>query len=434
MGLSFAEVKELARSFWWLGILILPLLLAGYHFRSRLSAAGRGAWMAISSGLVIALIGLALLLVWHNYREPPQWDFQLYWVFGRAAKLGVNPYDTAALREIAASVPVSDELMQETFFLHSSPTLLVFAPLGWLDLHTACLVWQLVHLVFLFAAIGLMWRMFGQTDDAYDVRWLLVVALLTLGLRATLETIRFTQVNFLLLTLLLGVWHFRERWQAGVLLGLALVVKPVFFLLPLYFLVRGRWSALSALAATGVATCGVSIVAFGSNMFFDYFRANPVVQSIPSYFYTEWINQSLLATSLRLTDWNLDLHSPYANPLFLAGAGVLLTISGWLAWRLPRSADDWALAITLALTLLLFPKTLSHYVVLLVPAILLVWTNRQRVPGGIWFVVTLLGTVYLLVGAQQAFAGMILVWLSLAFVGGHILWNERAELSQIETT
>jgi len=421
----FQLFKLLARDYGWLVLLAVPAALVAHHYFTRLPRLARSAWVAASAVLVMALIAVAVVIMAHNYEQPPQWDFQLYWVFGRAAVTGRNPYDVQALREIATSVPFSDELLGETVFLHPPPTLFLFAPLGWFDMRTSCLLWQVFHATLLIVSILWLWRAFFPDAD-----WtaLLLVALLTLMLRSTLETVRFTQVNFLSLALFLGVWQWRSKVLGGVLLGLALIVKPVFFLIPLYLLARGHLRAIVGVAITAVATSAASVLVFGWEMFLGYFRANPLSRDLPHYFYTEWINQSLLATSLRLTGQDLAVHGPYSNPLFWTGAAIFAAVSAWTIWRLPRDRDDWALAIALVLSLLLFPKTLSHYGVLLLPPLLLVWSRRDRLPFAAWTASLVIGTVYLLVGTQQLLPALIVLWLTLIAVTGRL--KEPTEVSR----
>ena len=256
-----------------------------------------------------------------------------------------------------------------------------------------------------------MWRL-AFHDGAWE---LLLVALLTLLLHSTRETVRCTQVNFLSLLLLLAFWETRQRAIGGLWLGLAIVVKPVFFLLPVYLLIRRHWATLGGLVATAIATCAFSIAAFGPRMFFSYFTANPVTLDVPDYFYTETVNQSLLATTLRWTQLDLAIHSPYDNPLFWSLAALLTGVTLWVTWRAPAGADDWLLGTWLLLSLLLFPKTLAHYGVLLLLPILLLWAHRHHFPGGAWMVAGLIGLLYISVYAEQATGGMILVWLALAF-------------------
>jgi hypothetical protein len=308
--------------------------------------------------------------------------------------------------------------MRELFFLHSPPTLLLFAPLGVTDIRTACLAWQIVHTALLVVGIWGLWRLFCPEGD-FKSLWL--TALLALALSSTIQTVRYTQVNFLLLLLLLGLWNWRSHWLGGVFLGLAFVIKPVFFLVPLYLLARRHYSAAVGLAATGVVACLASIAAFGPIMFGDYFTANPLAREMPNFLYTELVNQSLLATTLRLSQHDLSIQSPYANLLFWMLALPLAATTAWLVWRLPDQQDDLALALSVVLSLLLFPKTLAHYGVLLLPAILLLWSRREHFPGGVWSVGAILGGVYLAVGAQQAFIGMILVWAGLMGMGYHAL-------------
>ncbi|MCP4357570.1 MAG: hypothetical protein GY796_06095 [Chloroflexi bacterium] len=59
-------------------------------------------------------------------------------------------------------------------------------------------------------------------------------------------------------------------------------------------------------------------------MFFSYFTHNPILNEMENYLYVEIVNQSLLATILRLTAFDFSA-SPFVQPLFL-GLGMMITV------------------------------------------------------------------------------------------------------------
>ena len=163
---------------------------------------------------------------------------------------------------------------------------------------------------------------------------------------------------------------------------------------------------VAALAAASLLTIAV----FGWTLFTRYFTANPVVKHMPASLYTEDINQSLLAAVLRVTSADLSRTSPFGHPLFLGIASLLALASAFLIFRRRTQEDDVSLALISVLGLLLFPKTLAHYAVLMLPALFCAWKIRLRFPGGPWAAGVFSSAVFGLVGARQAFWGFALGW------------------------
>ncbi|MFT5092797.1 MAG: hypothetical protein ACI93T_001618, partial [Porticoccaceae bacterium] len=72
--------------------------------------------------------------------------------------------------------------------------------------------------------------------------------------------------------------------------------------------------------------------------------------------------------------------------------------------------DELSLAIVLTLSLLLFPKTLSHYSVLLIVPLLFLWSRRESVPGGAIATGCLITAVFALCATDLAFVANLCSW------------------------
>ena len=299
---------------WGLIVLLTPVLLLGFHYRQSLDVGWRAGIIGILLAVVLAYGLNSVRLMRWNVIHPPEWDFQLFWLFGRVAVQGLNPYEPEHLRQLAQVLNPTDDLLAELYFFHSPPTLFLFAPLGWFDIHTAYLVWYLGHSMILILDIVLLWKIF-QSDSG--LLGLALTAALVLMLRATLSTIAFGQVNFLVLLLLLLFWCDRERKRGGIWLALGIIVKPVLVFLLIYLLLRRHWRVIASTFVTLATVSILTIIVFGPVMFFSYFFANPIVYDMPDYLYTEPINQSLLATILRVTQYDFSHTSPLFQPIFI---------------------------------------------------------------------------------------------------------------------
>ncbi len=405
-------MMALIRQLWWISLIPLSILLVFLHRWEWLGTRGRR-W-AMAGAMASAAVGLAirLTILRRNFIEPPQFDFWLYWSYGKAVVLGLDPYDPAVLRGILEPRGAWPALLDELFFFQTPPTLFLFAPLGGFQMRPALALWYSIHLPALAAAVGMMARRFLPGTGATGVSALLAFVLL---FHPVGETLYLCQVNFLLLVLLLLFWKERDRIRGGVWLALGALLKPVLGVYLLTLALRPRRRPIAGFAAALGGASLLTIAVFGGPMFVRYFTANPV-RRMPNFLYTEDENQSLLATVLRLTSYDLDRASPYASPWFL-GIALLLIVTTVLTLVRRRRDDDHALSLTILLGLLLFPKSLAHYAVLMLPALFTAWKERDRWPGGAWTVGALLIGVHALAGSGHVFWAFAAAWAAFVAVG-----------------
>jgi hypothetical protein len=118
--------------------------------------------------VALAIGGIILTLAWsvpHHWSSAAKTDYVTYWLAGRLAAHGANPYDSHALA--SALYEISGRHAQ-TFFSYPPHALLLFAPLSLVPLQASYWVYQLLGVgMFLFAA------------RAYAPTWLAIVGLLS---------------------------------------------------------------------------------------------------------------------------------------------------------------------------------------------------------------------------------------------------------------
>ena len=366
-----------------LPLLITPFLLVGYRRRGR-------AYSGLLALVILCFGGAALAIAARNVIHPPEWDFQAFWLFGKAATQGGDMYAPGALQRAATGLSFSGEFRREIVdggLVYPPQALLLFAPFGQLDLRHAALLWMLGVVGTLGVVIWLLWRTFlpdsGRTGLAFT-------AALTLACWPTLNTVSVAQTNFLLFAFLLLCWRQRDEMAGGAWLALAMSVKPLAGFLALYPLARGNWRALVLCACVVLGLLGVSTVAFGWPTIAGYLASDPSSR-LPAWSFDEPANQSLLAVILRTFGRRDPALSPLHHPLFIALAFAITGITVWCIVRLRRGDGDLALALTIPAALLVYPGTLKHYsVYLLAPMLMLVQrttTGSSAIPT--WVVVTL---------------------------------------------
>jgi hypothetical protein len=403
-------------SFWLLNALIIPATFIGYKKNNQLTQSQQKFLLSLALAIILTY---GLRTVSTGYKiisQPPTWDFHLYWIYGQVGSRFLNPYDQSTLIQFAQTLKPSEVFLNELYFFQFPSLIFLFLPLGWFDINTAAFLWFCFLAIVLILDIIILWSIFY---DKTDYKNLILVALLTLTLEATHYTLMHTQINFIVLLAFLMYWQKRESITGGIWLGIGMIVKPILAIVLIYPVLRKHWRPLLGVVVAVIVSSAITIMAFGPEMFFGYFANNPIIHKMPNYLYTEDINQSLLATILRQTNFNFSQGSPYMQPIFICISALITGITSFLIF--PRKEEkesypDYALALTITFALLLFPKTLTHYAVMLIVPILIVWTRCEEVSSSSLLILIFVTAEYVLVSLKGVFVfiSILSAWLFIA--------------------
>lgn len=310
------------------------------------------------------------------------WDFFCFYLYGKLASTGLNFYDPANIEYILSTIETPFKITQEFYeaviqvgFPYPPMTMILFAPLGFLDLGTANILWKIFVLFFLFLDIILIIRIF-KTNLPYKLHIVGLTAL-TLIYPGTLSVISFWQTNFLLLFFLLLTINNSDNWKSGMFMAFAILIKPLAAVWCLYFIIRKKWSALISLTITGVLVTVISVIIFGFDNFLTYFTSPPTLR-MPQWTYTESINQSLFAVLSRLST-KLGLGSVLDNlsiPVIVFSS-ILVVLTCIASYTLGKSNQKLSFLIFIPLSLIIYPGSLSHYSVLLLPVFYEILSEKE---------------------------------------------------------
>jgi hypothetical protein len=407
-------------------LLSQPLILLGLHYYRRLDRR----WQIFFLGTLFVLIFFAskrlIEIIVGNISQPAEWDFLCFWIYAKVAVQGLNFYIPDNLREIGQSLNLnlSAAFVQEvldTSFRYPPPSIFLFAPLGWFDVYTALKLWYIFHLIILLLSVFILWQLFLKSSG-----WIgLITGLeLVLTFRGTGTTFQFAQTNFLLLLMTLLFWRDRKHPLGGVWLSIGIFTKPFLSIFLVYQVLRKYWRSL---VGTFVSLCGavlLTILTFGLSTFLTYFRPRQY-GDLPSWVYTQDVNQSLLATILRLTNYNFTQTSPILHPAFIISATLLFGITAWLLLRLKSDYDDIAFTSALLLALLIYPGTLTHYSILLLTPILILWAKKKELIYGVWTATALITTWFIII-RFSVFTTNLIMWIALSILGIGSLLSKRS--------
>jgi hypothetical protein len=190
--------------------------------------------------------------------------------------------------------------------------------------------------------------------------------LVALAFPAVFVNIGHGQNGFLTAALLGGALHLLDRrpWLAGVLIGL-LAYKPQFgVMIPLALFAGGRWSTISAAAATVVALLAVSAVTLGGGIWQAFADSTAFTQTVVlEQGGTGWEKIQSVFSAVRM--WGGGLQLAYAAQIALA-----LMIAATLTWLWQSDAAFELKASALATaSLLATPYVLDYDLVVLAVSI-----------------------------------------------------------------
>jgi hypothetical protein len=268
---------------------------------------------------------------------------------------------------------------------HPPAAVLAALPMGLLDFRVAWQAWNVVSLVALGCSLWLLMRPAGLGYSAWAA---VPVATLLLASNPLAQQVLEGQLNLLLLALLAGAWAADRAERpalAGALIGVATAIKLFPGLIIVYFLARGRWSAVvaagGAFVALAIAACG----AFGGDVFLVYFR--DVIPSF-SHYHHNLANASLAGLWSKVfvgtEGWSLPLvYAPAAAKWATLASGLAIAgLCGWNAWwAKSRPQLDLAFGACVIGALLASPITWGHSFVLLVLPLVVAWRHSAGRPA-----------------------------------------------------
>lgn len=436
-----------ASSYAWFSGLLLGGLLIGAYFWSGGLWDGRLrilAWLMLLSALTLSraelrhTLGVAALAygVWSavgiihtNFTVPHEWDFLCVYLDARTLALGLDPYQpagyAAALPQLemplAPSAVFGAEIL-EVGFKYLPPSMLLYAPLGWLSYEEAHLLWVLLN----WAAAGyagyLLYRMSGWGKQA-QVGPVLLAALCLLW-PASKPAIHFENSHGLMWLVVMLLWRDRHHPRAALWLALGPMLKPFYLLMFGYFVLRGRWRTVG-LGLLGMAlTWGLAWLSFGPEPIHSFFFDNPN-QRVPDFQFTTLVNHSLLSNLVRWTAFDFGQgHSPLEMPLFWGIGGTMGLLSVGLAVWLPQQHEEWAMALLLAVAVIVYPGSLKPYSLLLLSVFLLLWRDALPQVGPYQLLGALALGLSMGLMVRYAFWANVILWVSVvvaAWANGHKL-------------
>jgi len=292
------------------------------------------------------------------------WDFlNAYYPAGEA----VLHKDTSRLSDLISK--------GTTGFVNIPVMAYVFAPLAMLSPGLASIVITIIGM----ALLILTWFMLvGMVPLQARERWLLAVLFLANG--PLLSGVKYGNLSYFVLPAMAGgllLIRSGRSGFAGVLLGLATVIKPPLALFGLYFLLRRDWRGLAGYSMIGLSVTCLSLLLFGWAANWQWFETSIIhyssswlsafnVQSMPAFLLRlqrdaplmEWLNPQMPSLAQKL-----------CAQIFI---GLLLLVTVLACFRLRDNNVQLSTAVAaerrdvqyllvICLCVVMSPLTWSHY-------------------------------------------------------------------------
>ena len=285
-------------------------------------------------------------------------DFKTFWDSAYALLSGEDVYDTgASLKNLNPPVWV-----------------LLTAPLGLLG---ALEAYRLFTILMLVLSVGTLSWMAGESRMGGGVAVAVSAALVLSS--PLMATFGLGQMYPILAFGLVGAWVADRRGMSvvsGVFVGLVAAFKPTLVLVLLWPLFRRRWETFWAAVISGAGATLLGFAGAGPGVTFEYARVL-LRQSVNGY----WDNASLHSTAIRFFTQNEYAHSLVQLPWMVLVVQVLALGIVVLTAFLVRDGTEWGLWAVVAATLLASPIAWNNYLVLLAPAVVLLFARGRYSVG-----------------------------------------------------
>lgn len=207
--------------------------------------------------------GVARRTAWDRVGNAIFWPLAVVLVIHRVFILALNGAITddfttvfSAVRRFIEGTPVYNEIYHhvDPHYLYNPGATLLLTPLGFAgDFQVARTLFIIVNAVAIIVALGLLTRLFGFSLKSLVWPGAIVAAFLTESVRNTLIFSNINGVLLLALVAFLCLLLSGRSWWAGIIIGLAILVKPQFA--PLLFLpaVKLDWRTVTGGISVPVA-------------------------------------------------------------------------------------------------------------------------------------------------------------------------------------
>lgn len=271
------------------------------------------------------------------------------------------------------------------------------------------MLWSMLSIVSALCSIFLLVRFYAPPNQRLP--WYLGTILAFFSYFPTFISLQDGQLGlilFCLLTLIFTAIKLKQDHTAGILLGLALAIKPLLGLFAVLFLLQGRWSLLIYCGLSYLICFIIGLAIFGYPTYLNYVHC---LQHIGWFSYG--YNASILGFLVRLfglKEPNVPLiHYPTIT-IYLYYSFTAIIVGLWVYYNGKKvghdQQNDWGFASTIVVTLLISPLGWLYYFPWLLISLYVCSDYLRRTQSSPWLLLCLVFAVGLS-ALPMPVAGMI---------------------------
>lgn len=387
-------------------------------------------WSQIAKGVLIGLASVMFLfLIIETIKAATsnaQWDFMCFYMQGQLGLHKLAFYDPNSfnilMKNINFHYTFSDEFKLEILnvgFLSPPITMLIYAPLALFDYQTSRVIISLVTFIFIIVNTILANKIFIKNERSfYSLLMIFIVIMLLPGSNSTIE---YNQTNFFILFFLILVIYNINKPVSGLYLALSVIIKPISGILILFFVFYKKWkSVIYFSGVTALLFCITGLIWGFHNIF--GFLSSPPTKRLPQYLYEQGNNQSLIALFNRdLKVFGLTQH--IINMLYYLSICILVAATYFSSKKLKKVNEQLSFFPFLLCMLMIYPSSLSHYMVDLIPVLIYLLLVKQQ--NKYFWVMLLLSLSFTRI---EAFFTYLIIWIVLLCIGlSHFMYQKPEE-------
>jgi hypothetical protein len=316
---------------------------------------------------------------------------------------------------------------------------IVIAPFTWVPYQTARLIWFGFNVLWLLVFVGLLWKWDRTENPQHNLLYRFAILLLLLNFTPLYESLRHGQANILILLLLTGVlwFYMRKKYTyAGILLGLAAMIKILPLILIAYWLWKKQWKLVGAAFITIFVLGLVTLPLTGFASYTKFFQDNQIY-----YLFTidHWTHQSNVSiySLLREAQSHGLISSHFSMYAIALSFSLMLAI--YLIWRIPireislvHTGLEYCLILVSLFLMVIYTEHQQYLLVF--TAYTWIWIYQTKLKQGAALALIFLSWLFISIGfnlndlgAQLGIGffakyvvtyGIILVWLALILLIG----------------
>ncbi|MFA5972645.1 MAG: glycosyltransferase family 87 protein [Lentimicrobiaceae bacterium] len=387
------------------------------------------------------LIGMAVLLFMTIIKftigainSNEQFDFMCFYMQGQLGVHNMKFYDPHSFQMLLSKVNYPLIFEQHTTVEHfvfkegikneilnvgllSPPsTMLIFYPLALFDYQSSRTVFSV--LVALFIILNAILANIVFLKKERSIFSFLLTFIIIAVIPGTYNTIYLVQTNFFLLFFIMLSFYKIDKPISGFYLALSVIFKPISGILLLYFIINKKWKPVTWFLVSSVILLSVTGFIWGSDNLTSYI-ISPPTQRLPHSIYIQEVNQSLIG----LLNRNLEIYglsNSVINFIYFSLSGIMAGLTIIASKNLQKVNSQFSFLAFIPLMLLIYPSSLLHYMVYLIPVFLyFIFLNKGE--KYLWI---LLVPAFIFLSSETFFSYLI-IWIMFLFAGLYMTRNDK---------